>query len=727
MATFARIADDEMPSISVDARAIVADVDDNIYGGFTEHIGRCIYGGIYDPGNALADENGFRKDVIEALQELRVPVVRYPGGNFVATYHWLDGVGPKADRPKRPELAWDGMESNQFGTDEFLKWCEVVGTEPYFCLNFGTGTLDEALGWIEYCNSNKDTHYANLRRKHGRKEPYNVKYWALGNEVWGPWQVEQMTKEDYAKKAYQWAKAIKLLDPSVKLILCGETGYSSWDFHVIKECIKLDLHGLGGSTTVGLIDMHSIHIYTASSDHAKNATAPRAAERAIEITAGLIDLARAENHVPPTVPRQKICFDEWNVWDPVRAPGEQGAEERYTLSDALAVGVWLNVFVRQAKHVGMANIAQSVNVISPLMTTSKGVVKQTTWWPLLLFSKYMRGRTVAVNVRSGEYQGDTEPAWIRGTMDTPWLDVSAVLDNGVVNLAVVNVHEQRDFVTELAGVEASGKVEVYAVTGPGVDAVNTEEKQEVGISESTWDAVYASARDALRGGKYGTLGSPAAFKESAFYLWFKTINHHFIEIESTRTPVPQLVPQASGLVLELGPGMGNQLRRFDKAKVTRVVGVESNAHFAPDILLQVKEQGLEDVYELLTCSVDDSNALERHGIVAGSLDTVLSIQVLCSVPHPEATLKELYRLLKPGGKLIFWEHHRSSDWVTVVMQYLWNPIWSQFIGCHMTRDIPAAIATAGEWENLDSIDGDKRTWALMPRAWGVLIKPSAPA
>ncbi|KAL3965316.1 hypothetical protein ACCO45_002320 [Purpureocillium lilacinum] len=608
MATFARIADDETPSISVDARAIVADVDDNIYGGFTEHIGRCIYGGIYDPGNALADENGFRKDVIEALQELRVPVVRYPGGNFVATYHWLDGVGPKADRPKRPELAWDGMESNQFGTDEFLKWCEVVGTEPYFCLNFGT-----ALGWIEYCNSNKDTHYANLRRKHGRKEPYNVKYWALGNEVWGPWQVEQMTKEDYAKKAYQWAKAIKLLDPSVKLILCGETGYSSWDFHVIKECIKLDLHGLGGSTTVGLIDMHSIHIYTASSDHAKNATAPRAAERAIEITAGLIDLARAENHVPPTVPRQKICFDEWNVWDPVRAPGEQGAEERYTLSDALAVGVWLNVFVRQAKHVGMANIAQSVNVISPLMTTSKGVVKQTTWWPLLLFSKYMRGRTVAVNVRSGEYQGDTEPAWIRGTMDTPWLDVSAVLDNGVVNLAVVNVHEQRDFVTELAGVEASGKVEVYAVTGPGVDAVNTEEKQEVGISESTWD------------------------------------DHHFIEVESTRTPVPQLVPQASGLVLELGPGMGNQLRRFEKSKVTRVVGVESNAHFAPDILLQVQEQGLEDVYELLTCSVDDSNALERHGIVAGSLDTVLSIQVLCSVPHPEATLKELYRLLKPGA------------------------------------------------------------------------------
>lgn len=137
-------------------------------------MGRCIYGGIYDPGNPLSDENGFRKDVIECVQELNVPVVRYPGGNFVATYHWLDGVGPKEQRPKRPELAWLGVETNEFGTDEFLKWCEVVGTEPYFALNFGTGTMDEALAWVEYCNGTKDTYYANLRRKNGREEPYNV-------------------------------------------------------------------------------------------------------------------------------------------------------------------------------------------------------------------------------------------------------------------------------------------------------------------------------------------------------------------------------------------------------------------------------------------------------------------------------------------------------------------------------------------------------------------------
>lgn len=235
-------------------------------------MGRCIYGGIYDPGNSLSDASGFRKDVIEALQELRVPVIRYPGGNFVATYHWLDGIGPREKRPRRPELAWIGVESNEFGTDEFLQWCEVVGTEPYFALNFGTGTLDEALAWVEYCNSDRDTHYANLRRSNGRDKPYNVKYWALGNEMWGPWQVGQMNKEQYATQAYQWAKAIKLLDPSVELILCGQDGYSTWDAYVLKECVKYDLHGLGGSTTASLISMHSIHIYTASKEHLPNAT-----------------------------------------------------------------------------------------------------------------------------------------------------------------------------------------------------------------------------------------------------------------------------------------------------------------------------------------------------------------------------------------------------------------------------------------------------------------------
>ena len=296
----------------------------------------------------------------------------------------------------------------------------------------------------------------------------------------------QLTKEDYAKKAYQWAKALKLLDPSITLILCGETGHSTWDSYVLKECIKLDRHALGGSTTSSLIDMHSIHIYTTSDDPIQNAFAPRSAERAIEICSSLIDLARIENNVPPSAPRQKICFDEWNVWDPKRAPGEKGAEEIYNLSDALAVAVWLNVFVRQSRYVAMANIAQSVNVISPLMTTRDGVVKQTTWWPLLLFSKYMKGWTVATHVSCSPYNGETEPKWMRGTVDTPWLDVSATLDeNSWVSMVVVNIHPSETFSTVLEGLGGSGKdLKVYSVTADSWDAVNTSEKQLVGIEES---------------------------------------------------------------------------------------------------------------------------------------------------------------------------------------------------------------------------------------------------
>lgn len=445
-------------------------------------MGRCIYGGIYDPDNDLSDANGFRTDVLDALRDIDIPVIRYPGGNFVATYHWLDGVGPRDKRPKRPELAWLGTESNQFGTDEFMQWLSVLSegkekrVEPYICLNMGTGTLDEALAWVEYCNGTKDTYYANLRRQNGHAEPYKVKYWALGNEIWGPWQVEQMTKEDYAKKAFQWAKALRLLDPSLVLILCGETGHASWDHHVLKECVSV-------------VDMHSIHIYTASAQHLPNVTAPLSAERAIQTAAALIDIARIENNVPPSKPPIKICFDEWNVWDPERAPGDQGAEEKYTLSDALSVAVWLNVFVRQSKYIGMANLAQTVNVISPLMTTKDGIVKQTTWWPLELFSKYMRGWTVAAHVSCGSYTGETVPAWLQGVLEdgAPWLDVSAVVDEkGFANVAVVNISDKQDFKTTLKGV--SGRVEVHSVNGLDVNSVNVAGKEEVCVKTSEWNS-----------------------------------------------------------------------------------------------------------------------------------------------------------------------------------------------------------------------------------------------
>lgn len=295
--------------------------------------------------------------------------------------------------------------------------------------------------------------------------------------MYGPWQVGQLNAEDYSKKAIVFAKALRLLDPSLVLVLCGETGYSSWDFEVLRSCIPY-------------VDMHSIHIYTASSDHMKNVSAPLIAERAIEATAAFIDVARIENQIAPTKPRTTICFDEWNVWSPTRAPGNLGAEEKYTLSEALAVGVWLNVFVRQAKYMGMANIAQSVNVISPLMTTEKGIVKQTTFCILELFSRYMRGWTVHTHVRGGVYTGDTEPAWLKGVQDEGinTLDVSASVDkDGWVSVAVVNMDGNKDVEVDLKiGGAVEGGVETRTVTGENVDVVNTEE-EEVRIAEGTWD------------------------------------------------------------------------------------------------------------------------------------------------------------------------------------------------------------------------------------------------
>ncbi|VUC25064.1 unnamed protein product [Clonostachys rosea] len=496
-------SEDESTSISFDPANTIADVNPLIYGGFTEHMGRCIYGGLYEPDNKeLSDENGFRWDVISYFKELRVPVVRYPGGNFCASYRWQDGIGPKEKRPKRPELAWEGMEPNTFGTDEFMEWCKVVGTEPYLCLNMGTGTLEDALAWVEYCNGDKDTHYANLRRQNGHEKPYNVKYWALGNEMWGPWQVEQHTKEDYAKKAIQWARdidivtALKLLDPSITLILCGKDGYSDWDRYTLQQCLRW-------------VDMHSIHYYSMGQGHYKNISSVYAAERAIQVCSSLIDLARCEFDLSPfpdmeriitkpnSVKRPTICFDEWNVWDPERAPGNKGGEEQYTLSDGLAVAIWLNIFVRNCKDIGMATIAQSVNVIAPLMTTPRGVWKQTTYFPLLLFSKYMHGKAVSVHTRTGTYQGETFPRWVETTVPVPKLDVSATIDSdGWMNVAVVNSDEEKSYTTKLNGIAPGSEVQVFTVGGEAFKSAdaNSEHEEKVNIRESVWKVTDASYR-----------------------------------------------------------------------------------------------------------------------------------------------------------------------------------------------------------------------------------------
>ncbi|KAJ8079372.1 hypothetical protein PM082_021877 [Marasmius tenuissimus] len=450
--------------------------------------------GLSDP------KTGFRNDVLDALKSLNVPIFRYPGGNFVSSYRWQDGIGPKDQRPRRPELAWLTEESNQFGTDEFMSFCREMNAEPFICLNMGTGTLEDALAWLEYCNSSANTHYANLRRKNGHEEPYNVKYWSLGNEVWGPWQVGQMTAEDYAKKAYQWAKALKLLDPSIKLISCGETGHANWDRIVLKALAPV-------------VDFHSIHIYTVSQgDHSVNVMGPAAAEKALEITKSLTDLALIEAGLDKEIP---VCFDEWNVWDPVRAPGEKGAEEHYDLSDALAVAAWLNVFVRKADVVKIACIAQSVNVISPIITSPTGLYKQTTFYPLQLFATLMHGTALDVHVDSPVYEGKTVPAFVKdlagkgGKEMRGWVDVSAVLSpsNDEIRVAILNRHPEETFAVDVRfgpNTEAGGKVKVYEVYSDNLTDTNgfeTDggEKVKTVEKEVEFDGTYEVKKHSFQG------------------------------------------------------------------------------------------------------------------------------------------------------------------------------------------------------------------------------------
>jgi alpha-N-arabinofuranosidase len=227
--------------IKIDIDRQIGEVDKNIYGNFVEHLGRCVYGGIYDEGNPLSNEDGIRLDVLEAVKGLNIPITRYPGGNFVSNYNWKDGVGPKDDRPVRMELAWARLESNRFGTNEFVDYAKRMNTEPYFAVNMGTGTIKEAQEWVEYCNVKEGPYYAELRKKHGYPEPHNIKYWSLGNEMDGFWQMGHLNAEDYSKKAREAGKLMKLTDPNIKLIAAGASNFRpnndphKWNATVLSE------------------------------------------------------------------------------------------------------------------------------------------------------------------------------------------------------------------------------------------------------------------------------------------------------------------------------------------------------------------------------------------------------------------------------------------------------------------------------------------------------------
>jgi len=360
--------------VRIDVEQMVGEVSPLIFGQFIEHIGRAIYGGVYEPGNPLSDAEGYRMDVIEKIRELNTPILRWPGGNFSSAYHWEDGVGPKEARPVRTELAWETVESNQFGTHEFIGLCRRLGTEPYFGLNLGWGGPEEAVNWLEYCNGARATSFAQQRRRNGADKPFDVKYWGLGNEIYGTWQHGHCEPAEYAPKAAETAKMMRKLDGRVQFIFCGANN-AEWDYQVLNYLFRKGY--------AGLVDYVSLHRYDAGETYYGVMYRPVEFEEDIKGLKGVITMIDKQ-YRPSRLPM--IAVDEWNVWyrktgDRATASkffrkGEDLLEEFYNLRDALYFGCVLNMFIRHADCVKMANVAQTVNVEAETMTMTRELERQ---------------------------------------------------------------------------------------------------------------------------------------------------------------------------------------------------------------------------------------------------------------------------------------------------------------------------------------------------------------
>ncbi len=466
-ALFAQAAAEPLKAhLKIDPQRRLGIIDPNLYGNFIEHLGRCIYGGIYEEGSNLSDAEGIRRDVLEAARRLGITQIRWPGGNFVSGYHWTDGVGPKDLRPARYALAWFERESNRFGTDEFLNYTKKLGAEPYICVNVGNGTLDEAMHWVEYCNHPGNTYYSDLRKKNGHAEPYAVKYWGVGNEIYGDWQIGHKNAEDYAKAAVEFSKVMRWMDPTIKLVACGN-GEPNWDRTVLKA-------------TVNYVDYISAHHYTITDDlkdYYEIVAAVAQMEATIKTSAATAENISAEAGKKTPV---YVAFDEWNILNNWSDGGKRDDVHKfeyvYNLRDALWVGGALNALQRNCRMVRMANLAQLVNVIAPIHSSPTGVLLLAPFYVLEIYAT--RSGNIALDVLN------TSPRFeSKNFGPQQYLEVSSTYDETKrrVTLAVVNRRKEGDVVgtIELDGVRARSGGKAFQITGPNPDAANTWDNPKV--------------------------------------------------------------------------------------------------------------------------------------------------------------------------------------------------------------------------------------------------------
>jgi alpha-L-arabinofuranosidase len=432
--------------VIIDPDRYVSTIDRNIFGSFIEHLGRAVYEGIYEPGSKFADANGFRTDVLKEIKRIGVPIIRYPGGNFVSGYNWLDGVGPKKDRPRVLDRAWDTIETNQFGINEYVTWCHAVGAEPLIGTNFGTGTPETTLALLEYCNVDKGTKWSDLRRAHGYEKPHAIKYWCLGNEMDGPWQIGHIPATQYGIKARDAARQMREMDPSVKLVACGSSGpfmptYLEWDQQTLEECYDE-------------VDAISLHRYFGNAEETGGDTTRYLAmnldmDRQIHEIMAVCDMVGGRKRSSKTL---WLSFDEWNVWyrarsgtavDGQRQLAPHLLEEIYNLEDALLVGGLLNTLIRRSDRVRVACLAQLVNVIAPIITNENGLFRQTIYYPYAWALEHARGKALELAVTSPAYEvpiPGRPAARSHENMSVPYLDVAGTIDveNKTASLFVLN-------------------------------------------------------------------------------------------------------------------------------------------------------------------------------------------------------------------------------------------------------------------------------------------------
>jgi alpha-N-arabinofuranosidase len=456
--------------VVLDGDFVIDDVDPRLFGGFAEHLGRHIYEGIYEPGHPSADDDGFRTDVIELVRELGMTVMRYPGGNFVSGYNWEDGVGPKQQRPRRLDLAWRTTETNEFGTNEFVQWCDKVGAAPCLAVNLGTRDPDAARSLVEYCNHGGGSTLSDLRKEHGFAEPHGIKLWCLGNEMDGPWQMGHKTAREYGRVACEAAKLMKWVDPEIELAACGSSGrfmntFGDWELEVLDH-------------TFDHVEYLSIHTYLSNADDdTPNFLAmPDGMDEFIEETVACCDAVAARRK---SRKRIMLSFDEWNVWyhshsAPPHEPwsiAPHQIEDAYTAEDALCVGGMLISLLNHADRVKIACLAQVVNVIGAIMTEGGGPAwRQTIFHPFALTSANGRGKVLRSVIDSPRYDAKDREG-------VPVLKLAAVAQFDGITLFALNrdLENPLDIEVELRGFGDLKPGEWTVVRHDDLKAVNTRD------------------------------------------------------------------------------------------------------------------------------------------------------------------------------------------------------------------------------------------------------------